>query len=64
MEKYFFILEPSILTNTLGNFELHPFQPSITFHIETSHLLCSAKKMTGFCMKDKTGLKELMKFIL
>ena len=38
---------------------INPFQPSVTFHIETSHLICSAKQITGFYMKYNTGLKEL-----
>ena len=33
------------------------FQPSVVFHIETSHLFCSAKQMTGFYMKHNTWLK-------
>ena len=36
---------------------VQPFQPSVAFHIETSHLFCSAKQMTGFYMKHNTGLK-------
>ena len=40
---------------TLSNIYL--FQPSFAFHIETSHLFCSANKMTGFYMKSNTGLK-------
>ena len=27
---------------------VHPFQPSVAFHIENSHLFCSAKQMTSF----------------
>ena len=27
------------------------------FHIETSHLFCATKQMTGFYMKRNTGLK-------
>ena len=33
----------------------NPFQPSVTYHIETSHLFCFAKQMTGFHMKCKTN---------
>ena len=33
------------------------FQSSIAFHIETSHLFCRAKRMTGFYMKLNTCLK-------
>ena len=36
---------------------LNPFQPSVVFHIETSHLFCCAKQMTGFYMKRSTRLK-------
>ena len=36
---------------------LDPFQSSVAFHIETSHLFCSVKQMTGFCMKHKPGRK-------
>ena len=28
-----------------------PFQPSVVFHIEKSHLSCSAKQLTGFYVK-------------
>ena len=33
------------------------FQPSVTFHIENSHLIFIANPMTGFYMKCNTGLK-------
>ena len=33
------------------------FQLSVTLHRETSHLFCSAKYVTSFCMKCNTGLK-------
>ena len=33
------------------------FQPNVAFHVETNHLFCFAKKMTGFYMKHNTGLK-------
>ena len=35
----------------------NPFQPSVAFHIETSHLFCKAKQVTGFYMKHNTGMK-------
>ena len=35
---------------------LNPLQPNIAIHIETSHLFCKAKQMTGFYMKCNTGL--------
>ena len=35
------------------------FQLSVAFHVETSHLICSAKQMAGFCMKSRTRLKWL-----
>ena len=33
------------------------FQSSLTFQIETSHLVCAANQMSGFYMKNKAGLK-------
>ena len=39
------------------NKDINPFQHSVAFHMETSHLFCSAKQMTGFYMKHNTGLK-------
>ena len=37
--------------------QINPFQPSVAFHIETSHLICTASKMTSFYIKCNTGLK-------
>ena len=34
-----------------------PFQPIVAFYIETSHLFCSSKQMTGFYMKCNNRLK-------
>ena len=34
--------------------KLNPFQSSAAFHMETSHLICSANQMTGFSMKKNT----------
>ena len=36
---------------------LNPFQPRVSFHIETSHLFCRPKQMTAFYVKRNTGLK-------
>ena len=36
---------------------LNPFQPSVAFHIGTSHLICSVNQMTGFYMECNTVLK-------
>ena len=36
---------------------INPFQSTVTFHIETNHLICTANQMTGFYMKCKTGVK-------
>ena len=38
-------------------FTANPFQPSVAFHIETSHFFCRAKQMTSFYVKRNTGLK-------
>ena len=39
------------------NYHINPFQPSVAFHIETCHLICSANQMTGLYIKCNTGLK-------
>ena len=36
---------------------INSFQSSFAFHIETSHLFCSAKQKPGFYMKQNIGLK-------
>ena len=41
----------------------NPFQPSAAFLVETSHLFCSAKQVTGFCMKRNNGLKLVSKVL-
>ena len=38
---------------------LNPFQPSVAFYIETSHLSCTANQMIWFYMKCNTGLKQV-----
>ena len=35
----------------------NPFQSSVAFHIQVSHLFFSAKQMAGFYIKRNTGLK-------
>ena len=39
----------------------NPFQSSVAFHIETSHLICIANQMTGVYMECSTGLKRVNK---
>ena len=34
-----------------------PFQPSVVFHIETGHLICSEDQMNSFYVKCNTRLK-------
>ena len=41
---------------------INPFRPSIAFHIETSHVNCTVKQMTGFYMKWDTGWNRLINF--
>ena len=38
-------------------------QPSVAFHIETSHLFCSAKQKTGFYMKCNIVLNWVKKVV-
>ena len=47
------------------NFSLYyvkSFQLSVAFHIETSHLICSAKQITGFYLKLNMGWNGLNHF--
>ena len=37
--------------------ELDPFRSIVTFHIENSYLVCTAKEMAGFYTKSSTKLK-------
>ena len=37
--------------------ELNPFQSSVAFDIEISHLICTANQMTGLYMKGHARLK-------
>ena len=37
--------------------DLNLFYPSVSYHIETSYLICAENQMTGFYMKYNTGLK-------
>ena len=44
----------------MSNLDLfYLFQPNVKFHIETSHLHCSASQMSCFHMKYNNGLKWL-----
>ena len=42
-------------------YPFNPFHPSVSFDIETSHLLGSAKQMTDLYIKSNTGLKWVNK---
>ena len=44
-------------TTDVSRLSFNLFQPSVAFHIETSHLFCRVKKMTGFYIKRNAGLK-------
>ena len=37
----------------------NPFQPSVAFHVENSHLLCFVNEMAGFYMEGKIGWKQV-----
>ena len=39
-----------------------PFQLIVSFHVETSNLVCPAKQVTCFCMKFNTRLKWVKYF--
>ena len=38
---------------------INPIQSSFAFHIETSHLICSANQMNDFYMECNTVLKRV-----
>ena len=40
---------------------ISPFQPSVTFRIETGHLICSTNQLTGFYTHFNTGLKSVIR---
>ena len=35
---------------------VNQYQPSVVFHIEASHLICSANQIIDFYIKRNTGL--------
>ena len=41
---------------------LYPFQPSVVFDVETSHLIYCTNQMTGFYFKCNTGVKWVNPF--
>ena len=54
----FFPVTKNVVHQSAGFlFSLKPFQPSVAFYVETSHLICSANQVNGVCMKCNTGLK-------
>ena len=40
-----------------GTKQVNPVLPNVAFHIETSHLFCTANQMTGSYIKRNTDLK-------
>ena len=41
---------------TASGFKINAFQPSVLFHMKTSHLICIANQVTGIYMEFNTGL--------
>ena len=39
------------------HYRVNLFQPSVTFHVDTSHLIRNENQMTGSYMEYNTGLK-------
>ena len=69
---FIFHLERLLVNVFINNFEqlfaywvnlesINTFQPSVEFHLVTSHLLSSAKPIRGFHIKRETGLKWVFK---
>ena len=50
---------PATSSNYLVLYFFNPFQPSFKLQKETSHLICNANQMTGFCVKCNNGLKRV-----
>ena len=48
-----------LFVQNIARSQFNPFQPSVAIYIETSHLLCSAKQMTGFYIKRNNRLKQV-----
>ena len=48
--------------DTKTHISIDPFQPSVAFHIETSHLFRRANQITGFYMKRNTEGKWVSGF--
>ena len=45
------------LVGTVNKLNYNPFNRSVSFRIETSHLFCRPFVLTGFYMKCNKGLK-------
>ena len=60
IQQFQFRLDIACSLNTTTEF--NPFQRNITFHIETSHLTCTANQMAGLYMKCNTRLKWVNPF--
>ena len=60
--RIFVFEELKIIQFPSGNYNylINLFQPSVAFHIETSHLFCFAKHITGFYMERNTGMNKLI----
>ena len=48
-----------LVKSPFGKSVLNPFQHSVAFHIETSHLFCTTNQMNSFYMICNSGLKWL-----
>ena len=46
----------SIFVAILNKIQFNPFQPTVAFYIETSHLSLRVNQMTGFYMKCNNGM--------
>ena len=59
--KMLYLIIFNSLTLTIFISQSNPVQLSFAFHIETSHLFCSAKQLTGYYMKWNTEKKNIKK---
>ena len=54
----------SILAQQHNIRHIDSFQPRVTFHIDTSHLICTANQMASLYMKCNNGLKLVSLVVL
>ena len=57
---HFLLFELSVKKTNVLHGNINSFQPSVVFHIETSHFICCTIQKTGFYVRCNTGLNGLI----